>query len=504
MKFTSMRAVGIKCFEDTHELQFGKKFNIFVGHNNSGKSALLQCILHLQGFTLQENDMRAYSQTSWMSFAISNISPDDQFNRKQTNLNSSRLNFAFRGDQSPYGDLPQIAFAPNESVFLATRPLHILVPFLSKRKASEFSEVINSGVHSQVTGKFTHLYSNIDLLATSGHPNNAEYVKASNDILGVTITTKPSPQGKIAGFYFDANTFIPLDKMGEGVTEIVALMTELCLSEDKVFILEEPESNLHPRGLKALLKLVRTSSEKNQFFIATHSNILVRELGGTDTEIFYIYRDHADPRSASIVESVEKTPAAHMRLLRELGYEFSDLDLHEGWLFLEESSAERIIRDVLIPAFTPFLAGRLRTYATGGVDNLEPTVMEFTRLLTFVHLQPVYEGRFWLRADGDLAGSQVIEKIRKLFPNFDDSRISTFLKPQFEYYYPATFQERAAAIFSVKDRQTRRKLKTELLDDVLAWTTKEPDLAKAEWAVSASEQIALLTDIESKIRSTKL
>src|SRR5262249_34518160 len=159
---------------------------------------------------------------------------------------------------------------------------------------------------------------------------------------------------KEAGFYLDRDTFVTLDRMGDGIAEMVALIVELCLEEGKIFVLEEPELNLHPSGLKSLLSMVRKASIKNQFVIATHSNIVVRELGSDDNaRVFRVYRESDNQLSPSIVEEVPKEPSAHLQLLRELGYDFADLGFYEGWLFLEESSAEQIINKVLIPKFAP-------------------------------------------------------------------------------------------------------------------------------------------------------
>lgn len=51
--------------------------------------------------------------------------------------------------------------------------------------------------------------------------------------------------------YLDAEHFITLEDMGDGVTEFMALIVDLCLGHNKVFIIEEPEVYLHPAGIKA-------------------------------------------------------------------------------------------------------------------------------------------------------------------------------------------------------------------------------------------------------------
>ncbi len=338
------------------------------------------------------------------------------------------------------------------------------------------------------------------MLATDGHPDHEAYKAATLEILGLKITVQPSSAGKVAGFYLSRDNFVTLDRMGDGVAEIVALIAELCLARGKIFVLEEPETNLHPKGLKALLSLVRASSEHNQFIIATHSNVVVRELGGEDgSKVFGVYRDGNSIDSPSRVEEVERSPKGHMQLLRELGYEFTDFSLHEGWLFLEESSAEEIVRDILVPNFVPSLRGRLRTFSAAGVTNLEPTISEFRRLITFVHLQPVYEGRMWVWADGDKAGKDTIEKIRGGFPNLDAGALSCFNQPQFEQYYPAQFAEAVATTLAIEGRKERRLAKMELLKEVVEWTTNNPEETKGAWSKSAAEIIAMLKDVANKI-----
>ena len=500
MKITGLRLVGIRCFEDTGDLTCRSKFNIFVGQNNAGKSTILRALLSYQGFPFDEGDVRPSALNAWTSVALGDVCATDNFSGKVATQGNMRINLVQRGDSARYFDAPVHIGAFSNQIFIQQRPYHVLVPFLAKRKASGFSEAINAGVHTPITGTLQNLYSNVDVLATAGHPNHEAYLAATREILGLTITTKPSVGGKVAGFYLDAENFITLDRMGDGVTEIIALVTELCLARNKIFVLEEPETNLHPRGLKALLNMVRASAEHNQFFIATHSNVVVRELGSEDESIVYrIYRDGETAQSPSRVEEVARTPAAHMLLLRELGYEFTDFDLHEGWLFLEESSAERIIRDILIPLYVPKLRGKLRSFSAGGVDNLQPSLSEFRRLITFVHLQPAYEGRLWVRADGDASGLEAIQKMRETFVGMDSNTLSTFEKPQFELYYPDHFADAAEQVLAIETKAEKRKAKASLLEEVLNWTSENKDEARSAWEASANEVITLLKAISKKL-----
>ncbi|WP_309643990.1 AAA family ATPase, partial [Phenylobacterium sp.] len=249
-----------------------------------------------------------------------------------------------------------------------------MIPFAAKRKASGYDQNVNRSAQAVVSGTFHQLYARIDRVASPGTLAHEFYSSAVKEILGVFIGTQSAVNGKQAGYYYDEDTFVPLDQMGDGVSEIVALIVDLSLANGKVFVLEEPETNLHPKGLKALLNLVRESASKNQFIIATHSNIVLRELGTDPTSrVFRVHKQGDQSDSPSSVIKVERGHQENLELLRELGYEFGDFDLHDGWLFLEESSAEFVVREILIPWFTPKLRGRLRTFSAAGVDNLEPS-----------------------------------------------------------------------------------------------------------------------------------
>lgn len=500
MRIDQLRLVGIRCFEDTGDLSLAGKINLIVGHNNAGKSTLLKGILNLQGMPLDAEDVRPQNPDAWISILLGDLKPTDRVYGAVSTVASMRYSQTLIGDRKEYNDANTTIYGQGQSIFSSTRPHHHLVPFIAKRKASGFNEVINAGALAPVTGTFQNLYLTVNMLAAAGHPQHEAYKAATQEILGLTITTRPSSGGVTAGFYFDEEKFVTLDRMGDGVTEIVALITELCLARRKIFVLEEPETNLHPKGLKALLKLVRSSAEHNQFIIATHSNVVVRELGGeADSKVFRVYRDDESTVAPSSVEEVERSPAAHIRLLRDLGYEFTDFSLHEGWLFLEESSAEQIVRDILVPMFVPELKGRLRTFSAAGVNKLEPTLAEFQRLITFVHLQPAYEGRIWVRADGDRQGLEAVEKMQQTFSGLGSNALASFSRPQFELYYPSQFTDAVEQILAIQDKTERGRQKAELLKDVLAWTSSNADEAASQWAVSAAEIIGMLKEIAQKI-----
>ena len=497
LKITRMQLQGVRCFQDTGQLDLGQNCNVFVGRNNSGKSTLLRALIGLQGTGLDGSDIRAgFNGDSWLKFSLKDLPMNAQMVAGRPNQGNFEINYTFRGNQPQNWGLPTIALGSGQPLFPNDRPRHQLISFSSRRKAQNFSHDITSTLQNQLNGTLSNLYARLDLLATGGHTKHNVFMSAVEEIVGLQITTKGTGSGKEGGYYFDEDTFISLEKMGEGVSEIVSLIVELCLEKNRVFVLDEPETSIHPSGLRALMALVREASSRNQFIIATHSNIVVRELADfADSKIFNVYKDGQLPTSPSKVEEVSKTPVARRSLLSELGYEFADFGLFEGWLFLEESSAETIFKEVLIPLFAKSLQTRLRTFSSKGAGNLDKAVANFLQLTTFIHLQPVYENRLWIRADGDQAGQEAIAKIGATFPKLGYGAAATLSETAFEKYYPKAFAKRVEDLLQVQDKLLLKSEKDKLGEDVLKWSLENPEEAKVEWAVSASEPIELLNQI---------
>lgn len=500
MHIAHVQLSGIRCFDDTGRVRLSKGCNLFVGQNNSGKSTILRSALALQGFDFSKKDMRPNSPNSYFRIGLSDVQPADRVANRPTGKSDFIVDRIFRGG-TPKTGIDVVRMNSGSAAFEQSRPNHHIVPFLAKRKAPAYDQSVTSSAQGAVTGTYQHLVARVDTLATAGHPHHQRFVNAVSEIIGIPITTKAAQNGKECGFYLDANEFIALERMGDGVTELVAHIVELVLERGKIFVLEEPESFLHPRALKALLSLIREAAMYNQFLIATHSNIVLRELAVSENaRIFRVTRTSNDPWSPSTITLVPTTPAAHRDILRELGYEFADFGLHEAWLFFEEASAESVFRDILIPLFEPQLMGRLRTFSAAGASNLEPTVSEFTRLITFIHLQPAYMGRMWVCADNDEAGTQAIEALAQKFDHLTHDNCRTFDESAFERYFPQAFAARAAEALRLPNKVERRNAKAMLLDEVLKWSAEHPDEAKLGWQESAKVPLEFLHEIAEALR----
>ena len=165
-------------------------------------------------------------------------------------------------------------------------------------------------------------------------------------------------------------------------------------------------------------------------------------------------------------------------------------------MILEESSAERIIRDFIVPWILPGLA-RVRFLSAGGVSAVPGTFEEFRRLFLFAHLEAQYFGRAWTVTDGDEAGIAIRDQLRASYKSWPADTFLVWSKPNFEDYYPSRFSQAAVEALSKHDKKSRREAKKRLFDEVVNWLQTAPRTeAEAELRESAAEVIDVLIRVQ--------
>jgi AAA15 family ATPase/GTPase len=287
MKISAIIIQNIRGFQNVSKTDLSKTINVFVGPNNSGKSTILNCIFMLQRNVLTNHDITIGQSEGKIELFFQgshlNYIPDGRnLNRLvyQFQRQSGMSSFFGEKDGQLRGGLNQI---PEQE------PYNLIYPYLSKRKTVNYTSVINENNANSVTGNFANLYSKIDRLITPQFIlGNRQYIEACNNVLGFEVSTIASGDGKKAVYYVHELENIPLTSMGEGVANIIGLISDLCVAKDKIFLIEEPENDVHPKALKSLLKLIIEKSSTNQFFVSTHSNIVMKYLGSALDSRFFI------------------------------------------------------------------------------------------------------------------------------------------------------------------------------------------------------------------------
>jgi len=486
MKILTLDIENIRCFEKV-SIQLSETINVLIGANNSGKSTIMNCISCIQD-------------------------PNSLIGSLRIKSADGLVRITFSGDSSPYigstvdeiiipaldGNLRGFYNGNNVSnafKFRNNEPINYIVPYLSRRKVGEYSHQITAPHTNQVSGTLSNLFAKIDKVSNPEFlPAYNDYIKACDEIIGFRISTSSSGQGKQGVYIIRNDEQIAIESMGEGIPNILGLIVDLCRAENKLFIIEEIENDIHPKALKKLLELIIAKSTQNQFIISTHSNIVVKYLGAEcDTAIFHTEMAFFEKIPLSSITHI-KTEESRRIALEDLGYDLFDYGLWNYWLFLEESSAERIIRDYLIPWFLPHIDKKVRTFATNGIDSTEIKFDEFNRLFVYLHLEATYKNKAWVLVDyGDHETkilNQIIEKWSK--NGWDSNHFKQLANHDFETYYPIEFNERVSNALAITDKRKKKSAKEALLIDVLNWIKKDETNAKIQFETSAKDVIDIL------------
>lgn len=506
MKVTSLALYNFRSFVNLPLLELGA-INVLIGANNAGKSSILRALSLLQtGLEGGIPDVRAGAQNAQIMIHLSDLGDHADWKRQYgSHLGNGTLNITIQSLDRKTGNISNNLVLDNGSsigmvpLFPPIEPNHFIIPHFSKRKAVAYNEDVRLQYAIQIYPNMSNLAAKLSRLSNPSFPGYEQYRSSCEAILGFMVSAVPSEGGQRPGAYLPNRESIYIDQMGEGVPNIVSLLADLAISEGKLFLIEEPENDLHPTALKALLDSIITSSQANQFVVSTHSNIVLRHLGAMpDSRVYKIATSPGSWPTVAEAHLIDNTPEARISALQELGYSLSDFDLWDGWLILEESSAERIIRDYLIPWFAPRLS-RVRTLAAGGVNKVDPTFEDFHRLVRYTHLEQAYCKVTWVLVDGDAPGKATVSELQNKYKSWSADRFAHFSNEQFEHYYPAPFKDKVAQVLAISDKKVKREQKRLLLDEVRMWLDEDRERGVTALEKSAEEIINTLKGIEAQL-----
>ena len=489
----------IRSFVDSERLELGN-VTLLVGRNNTGKSTILRAVGTLQAEAgVDVSAIRVGRSEGVIDVELSDVDPDAWNGRMPRN-----------GDASVQITIPRnqaitwIAASGgrhNVSQIANREPVAFIYPYYSGRKVRHYEPTIDDVRAHTVTDNLASIAARVDVLNSPRHPRHALFLALVDEVIGIPIDTHPSQGGKQPGRWVNSTEWINLRDMGEGVAQMLGLIVNLCLATGKLFLIEELENDIHPEALKSLLRVIERSAATNQFIVSTHNNIVLRYLGALPETVIYeltseIVDDGGNSLELSKAVRVGNSVEERIHLLAHLGYELSDLDLHDGWLIFEESSAERIVREYLIPWFAPRLR-RVKTVSSRGTGDLSKTFEALNKLVLFSHLEARYRGRVRVLADGEESGLKAVEQLRALYPSWGPEAFQNLDETDFELYFPENFRDEAAAVLSRPDRRAKREGKTQLLMDLIDWIDEDEQRARSAFEESAADVIERLRDFES-------
>ncbi len=512
MKIKALQIENYRSISNTR-IEF-KDINIFIGPNNSGKSTILKSLMPIQGEQLKLEDIRFSKNESNITIYVDNDQIEyykknniiDTYRHAYTNIfpcikysvgknipTKLKITEYYENNYQIKDDTLNVEINP----FPQIEPFNIIIPFKANRKVSKFAEEINSSIVKEVRGDFSNIYSKADRILNLDTNEALEFKELIKEITGISLKTFQSPGGKKLGFNLSIYDSIPLESLGDGLSHMVAFLNELCIAKDKIFLIEEPETEIHPKALKILLSIINKKSINNQFFITTHSNIVLTQLASlSNSKVYQTIVEYPDGIPTTEIRKIDTTEE-RIEALRTLGYELFDYYLWDSWIIFEESSAERLVRQYLIPWFAKKLIGKTRTISANSKDKVEPSFDDFHNIFCYLHLETNYKNKAFVIVDKN--AELVIEKLKNKYSTWNKDNFEILSENDFEKYYPSEFQTEVDRILLIKDRQAKRKEKKQLLDLVLKWIEKDENKAKTEFKNSAKFVIDKLKTIESKL-----
>ncbi|HYT45979.1 MAG TPA: AAA family ATPase [Methylomirabilota bacterium] len=509
MWVSSLEINNIKSFEASGIIRLDKKMNIILGANNSGKSTILRVLYQAQNpASLTFSDIRIGATDASAYLSLEEVDNSNILHLISNNYEPiMHIKASKQSGPQQFQVVMRSGTTENGIGLSMTEPDNIIYPYLSKRKVQGYRREVNRNFLLEVSDTLINLTPKVDQLANPYYPKHKEFEQACIDIIGFPISAfhAADNHGKQAGLIVDEYENIPIEAMGEGVPNLLGLIVSLCMAKNKLFIIEELENDIHPRALKRLLELIIQKAEYNQFVITTHSNIVAKYLGSIPgSKIHYVSLAPYSAESripTAIYREVGNTSQDRKEVLDDLGYDLVDYDLAKAWLFFEESSAERLVREFFIPWFHPTLKGIVNTVAAGGTSDVEPKFADFSRLFLFLHLESMYKNHAWVMVDGDSSGQKIIDDLKQKYTpgGWTGDKFINFSKENFEEYYPERFSGNAQAALAIQDRQERRAAKKTVFDEVLDWINSDQAQAKSEFEESAAEVKAILKAIEENL-----
>ena len=176
---------------------------------------------------------------------------------------------------------------------------------------------------------------------------------------------------------------IPLARMGTGIGNVIAMLYVVLTSRHpQVIAIDEPNSFLHPRALRELLRILSTEGRQHQYILTAHSPDVLTAVNPSLITMFEF-----DGASTSVKQVDAKNISVIRSGLSDLGIRMTDLHGRDRVLWVE-GQTEELVMPELLRHFCPEIAAGtavLRVEHTGtfekkGVDPSE--VAKLYRRLT--------------------------------------------------------------------------------------------------------------------------
>lgn len=388
-----------------------KRFNLFIGKNNSGKSSVIRIIPLLHDLLSEpqnlQNDTRPMHYHVTASLNINTHNEKSDSIQNQNLKGTSIVKYSFYPPEaeklsSTYEFIIQPMSTNKLSVEISSqRTLRDITDYFQKERFRTIKAFRKIGVSGEKVGNSE---SSFDLegatvmqswrkISASDRPHDLtvfeKVQKAIRDLLipdlDRIVTTDENIISIVTKNKDGEGRSLPFNKYGAAFEDLFIILFEVFSCPDNcVFALEEPENHLHPALLRDFIKYLKEYTT-HQYLITSHSTILLDDfIENDDSTVYSLSKIESQyPKSESIKE---KNGALVDTLFNELGVKASDL-LYSKCLVWVEGLSDRLYINKWIELFLNFhnkdkyIEGRDYSFVVYGaiLEVLKPDMKKLNR-----------------------------------------------------------------------------------------------------------------------------
>lgn len=151
---------------------------------------------------------------------------------------------------------------------------------------------------------------------------------------GIEFSITPNKNKKYLGIKIGKNSDRALYDLGEGIKQLIVLFYKVFEQKDNgaIFLIEEPELNLHPGFQRKFIDIITKCFPEHQFFITTHSNHII-DLYDEKNEISLYKFKNSDKQNSKFY--VERVLPRDISVLEEIGARNSSMFMSNCTIWVE-------------------------------------------------------------------------------------------------------------------------------------------------------------------------
>ncbi|MGG0496720.1 AAA family ATPase [Priestia megaterium] len=410
MKILSVTLKGYKSINDSGNIEFNEKINIFAGKNNTGKTALIEAIYNSINGTVYDllGDESGMGTDTLVLIEISvtdedliylnkgmkseetivateklRITMSYHIEKKLSCINTvegfynGTYDFILTNRTKHHPANEQVGYSfyriNGGGKTVGKRPHTINNIFNLLKEKIIFINGTRHVPQRQATGLSHNLTidgTNLNTFLYTLH-NNEEpifdqikhvFKQIFNDVVSISTLIDESNSTYISLYFEGDDNPIPLYNCGSGFTHVLLLLCVLFTKKDSVVLFDEPHVFLHPSAEKAIYDIINETNY-HQYLLTTHSPILINY--AFDKNIFLVTKEKGWSNFSKL-DDIQK-------ILEDIGVSNSDFALSDKVLFVEGETEEAVIPQILSYFGMKQVGYNYRVLKMGGTGN------EFTK-----------------------------------------------------------------------------------------------------------------------------